>query len=87
MSFLGSIGHFMKGSGLEEVLGLMFGSNTIPHVLTGKAYARSVRGHFLVHAGLNELLFDYLRSAQSNEDYCPSVVVDDKSRHDLFGSF
>src|SRR6266536_1347441 len=33
MSFLGSIGHLMKASGMEEVLGLLFGPNTVEHVL------------------------------------------------------
>ena len=39
MSFLGSLGHLMKGSGLEELLGLIFGPNTVEHVFTGKACA------------------------------------------------
>jgi len=86
MSFLGSIGHMMKGSGLEEVFGLIFGPNTVQHVLTGKAYARSVRGHFLVHAALNELLLDYLRNSELNEDCRPSVVCCE-SAEDLAGSF
>src|SRR6218665_1564187 len=84
MSFLGSIGHMKKGSGLEEVLGLIFGPNTVQHVLTGKAYARSVRGHFLFHVALNELLLDYLRNSELNEDCRPSVVCCE-SAEDLAG--
>ena len=29
MSFVGFIGHLMEGSGLKEMLGLVFGSNTV----------------------------------------------------------
>jgi len=68
MSFLGSIGHLMKASGLEEVLGLFFGPNTVEQVLSGTAYARAVRGHFLIHAALTDLLLDYLRNPASTSE-------------------
>ena len=35
MSFLGSIGSLMRASGLEEVLSITYGSNTVQHVLSG----------------------------------------------------
>jgi hypothetical protein len=35
MSFLGSIGHLMSGSGLAELLELMYAPNTVPHILSG----------------------------------------------------
>lgn len=50
----------MKGSGLEEVLCLIFGANTVDHILTGKAYARAIRGHFLIYKALTNLLLEYL---------------------------
>ena len=53
MSFLGCIGHIMAGSGLQEVLELVFAKNAVGHMLTGKAVARAARGHFLVDAALN----------------------------------
>jgi len=56
MSFPGCIGHIMLGSGLQEVLQLVYAKNAIGHMLTGKAVARAVRGHFLVDAALNTLL-------------------------------
>ena len=40
MSFLGSIGSMMKGSGLEEVLENVYGPNAVKHIISGKAYAR-----------------------------------------------
>ena len=38
MNFLGAVGHLMKSSGIEEVLGLVFGASTVEHVLSGEAY-------------------------------------------------
>ncbi len=43
MSFLGSIGHLMAGSGLQAVLELFYASNTVVHMLSGKAIARAIR--------------------------------------------
>ena len=56
MSFLGCIGHLMAASGLQDLLELMYASNPVVHMLTGKAIARAVRGHLIVDAALNALL-------------------------------
>ena len=56
MSFLGCIGHLMAASGLQDLLELICASNAVVHMLTGKAIARSVRGHLIVDAALNALL-------------------------------
>ena len=57
MSFLGSIGSMMKGSGLEEALENVYGSNAVIHMISGKAISRALRGHFLVEATLvNKLM-------------------------------
>ena len=56
MSFLGSIGHLMSGSGIENVLEVVYASNTVGHILSGKAVARAIRAHFIVDASLNSLL-------------------------------
>ena len=47
MSFMGSIGSMMKGSGLEEALGTVYGQNAVTHMISGKAVSRALRGHFL----------------------------------------
>jgi len=52
MSFLGSVGHVMAGSGIEECLQQVYGRETIVHVLSGNAYARSLTGHFLIQSAL-----------------------------------
>lgn len=56
MSFLGSIGHLMAGSGLQEVLELIYADNAVVHMMTGKAIAQAVRGHLIVDAALNALI-------------------------------
>ena len=56
ISFLGCIGHLMESSGLEELLGTVYAPNTVSHMLSGKAAARAIRGHFLIDDALNEIL-------------------------------
>lgn len=56
MSFLGSIGHFMAGSGLEELPEVVYAGKTVCHMMSGKAVSRAVRGHMLVDAALNTML-------------------------------
>ena len=56
MSFLGSIGHIMKGSGLQEVLEKIYADNTDSHILSGKVEQRTIHGHVLVNTALDALL-------------------------------
>ena len=66
MSFMGSIGSMMKGSGLEEALQRAYGLNAVTHMISGKAVSRALRGHFLVEAALvNKLMAAILRSKQN----------------------
>ena len=37
MSFLGSVGMVMKGSGIEDIFAEVYAENSIPHILSGKA--------------------------------------------------
>ena len=41
MSYVGSIGTLMDGSGLKECFETEFGSNTVPKIMEGKAIARA----------------------------------------------
>lgn len=52
MNFLGCMGQIMEGLGLNELLNLVYASNTVPHMLSGKAISRAIRGHFLVESAL-----------------------------------
>ena len=56
MSFLGSMGHLMAYSGLQELLEVVYAGNTVTHMMTGKAASRAIRGHLLVDAALSTTL-------------------------------
>ena len=56
MSYLGSIGHLMAASGLQELLELIYALNAVVHMLSGKAIARAMRGYFIVDVVLNALI-------------------------------
>ena len=56
MSFLGSIRYLMSGSGLQEVLEIIYADTSVTHMLSGKAISRAMRGHLLLDTALNTLL-------------------------------
>ena len=56
MSYMGSVGILMKGSDLEEALTSSYGSNTVEHMITGKAVSRALRGHLLTSSSLQSKL-------------------------------
>ena len=58
MSFLGSIGKMMKGSGIEELFAEVYAENSVEHIISSKAVSRALRAHFLVESALKCLLFD-----------------------------
>ena len=60
MSFLGSIGAIMKGSGLEDLLAQVYADNCITHMISGKAVSRAIRGHLLVESSLMSLIFNMI---------------------------
>jgi hypothetical protein len=62
MSFLGSIGHLMSGSSIEDAMEAIYASNTVGHILSRKAIARAVRAHTLIDSALNGLLLSELSS-------------------------
>uniref|UniRef100_A0A1B0CSS6 Uncharacterized protein n=1 Tax=Lutzomyia longipalpis TaxID=7200 RepID=A0A1B0CSS6_LUTLO len=57
MSFIGAVGYVMTGSGIEDMWAQVYASNTIPHMITGHAYSRSLRAHFLGQMALAKLIF------------------------------
>ena len=63
----------MKGTDLEEVLGVVFAENIVPHMITRKAISTAVRGHFFAQSALVTNLFklfidDGKDEAEGNED-------------------
>ena len=82
MSFLGSIGHLMTGSGLQELFELVCAENTVKHMLSGKAIARAIRAHFLVDAAVNAILL-----AKAYNLPLSHVTEDDQLNSDAEESF
>ena len=54
--FLACMGRIMSGSGLREVLGVVYTPSKVRHIVTGKAVARAFKGHLLVDAALNVMV-------------------------------
>jgi len=63
MSFLGSLGTLMAGSGLTDIMECCYGPNTIKHIMSGKAVARAVRAHFLIDSALKIILLKAVTSS------------------------
>lgn len=74
MSALGSIGFMMMGSGLEDALGQVYGSNAVSHMLTGKAISRALRGHLLTEAALMTKLVSNVMP-QTQQDNLKELMV------------
>ena len=57
----------MKNSALKELFAEVYEKNNIPHIMTGKAIARSLRAHLSVQSALMTLLIqnaiDYRKNA------------------------
>ena len=68
MSFLGSIGSIMKGSGLAEALECCYGPNAVSVMMDGKAVKRALRGHFLMSSALNIILLRTILKVPGYED-------------------
>ena len=44
MSFLGAVGDMMSGSDIEQLLELVYATNSVDHMMPGKAFVRAIRG-------------------------------------------
>ena len=87
MSFLGSIGTLMAGSGIEDALGQSYAENVVPHLMTGKAFARTERGNFFIRAVLMQKIVEtFEESLDESEleelDNLLKVVVDGQAGYD-----
>ncbi len=60
MSFLGSIGSLMAGTGLQELFELIYAPNAVTHMMSGKAVARAVRAHLIIAGALHSCISGFL---------------------------
>ena len=56
MCFLSVIGDVMKNTGLEALLGVIYGDNTVKRIMAGKSYKRAMRAHSLISTVLKKIL-------------------------------
>ena len=68
ISFLGSIGCLMEGSGLRAALENVYAPVTFGHMFSGKAFARAIRGHMLCASAVLSLLLEEFRDSISSEE-------------------
>ncbi len=52
MSYMGSIGYTMGGSGLADLWETVYAPNTVTHMMTGHAHARALRAHLLTSVAI-----------------------------------
>ncbi|XP_066929545.1 uncharacterized protein [Clytia hemisphaerica] len=85
MSFLGSVGNLMGGSGLDKALETVYAPVTVGHMFTGKAYSRSVRGHLLCATALQSILMEEFwnkLTTSGKEELQGFYDSDDPSQHE-----
>lgn len=56
LSFLGCIGFIMAGSGLKELLDVIYTPNSVDHILTGHMYSHVIREYFIVQLALAKVI-------------------------------
>ena len=59
MSFCGSIGTIVSGSGIERVFQNIYGENAAKHILIGKAVSRANRAHIVTRSALMIILYEF----------------------------
>ena len=87
MSACGSLGNMMRGSGIEDAMEQVYGPNTIPRILSGKAIARSLRAHFLIEKALMTKLISGILPEESetlSSDGQTSEGLDKLEMHQVY---
>ncbi|XP_059479187.1 uncharacterized protein LOC132198908 isoform X2 [Neocloeon triangulifer] len=52
LNFLGAVGNIMRGSGIEDLIKVLYSNRTCGIILAGQDYQRGLRAHLLIHEGL-----------------------------------
>ena len=78
MSFLGCIGYIMAGSGLKELLTLIYAPNSLKKILSWHSYARAVRAHMLVQVVLAERIFSVIEFSDVDEETIKLLLGSDE---------
>lgn len=54
------MGQLMGGSGLQELLEVIYADTAVSHILTRKAISRAIRGHILIEAILYAIILSQI---------------------------
>ncbi|KAK3895921.1 hypothetical protein Pcinc_000394 [Petrolisthes cinctipes] len=76
MSYLGSIGKIMTGSGLEDLWKRVYAKGSVVHMLTGHAFSRAVRAHILTLLALINVLIKSDLESQPDKEHLISLYQD-----------
>jgi len=81
MFFLGCIGYVMSGSGLNEILSIIYAPVSVEKMMNGHAYVRAVRGHLLVHLALGRIIMDNVKFSEDETTQIEEflLIVDEGS--------
>ena len=75
-SFLGCIGYIMKDSGIEDVFQVIYqGADTVDNILSGSAYYKALRAHFLVDAALCSVILEQCFTEEDLEHVEEAVLT------------
>ena len=72
MSYLGSIGYIMRGSGLEDMWTEVYAPDSVNQMMTGHHYSRSIRANYLAGAAVCKVISD---SANPDEGLSIDTIV------------
>ena len=63
MSFLGSVGNMMKGSGLEGLFTDVYAEHSAIHMMSGKAFSTALHAHFLTESAVMTLILTIIKAS------------------------
>ncbi|GBO37222.1 hypothetical protein AVEN_270851-1 [Araneus ventricosus] len=78
-SFFGAFGYIMQGSGIKEVLSLIYAPNSLDKMLTGHPYARAFRTHTLLHLTLATIISKKLVIDDDMDANLQNIIEDVKN--------
>ena len=81
MSFTGSLGGMMRGSGLEDLFSEVYADHCVPHLMPGKAVSRALRAHFLAEAALMSILLEMCVEKGTIEEISLQLIAKMETRH------
>ena len=59
MSYMGSIGYIMGGSGIQKLWEEVYAPDSLNHMITGHTYSRALRAHFLKSAAVTGIIQEF----------------------------